>query len=241
MFFRPLTPVVKNLIIINALMFLATQALQGTLGGWMEVYLSGHWFTSPLFRPWQIITHMFMHANFQHILFNMFGVYVFGVMLEQMWGAKRFLTYYMLSGLGAVALHFLFVYFRLSAAAEVLTPEQIAEVLSRGHDLLLTHRNYVDVNMAHYNSLLNGGMLGASGALFGLILAFGLLFPNLQLMLLFPPIPIRARWLAFGYAAFEIFSAFGSPNDGVAHFAHLGGMIAGYIVLKYWQKKGMLH
>jgi membrane associated rhomboid family serine protease len=220
MFYRPLTPIVKNLLIINVIMFVASMAL----GDGFSEMMAGHYITSELFKPWQILTHMFMHAGFTHILFNMIGVYFFGTYLEDHWGGKRFLTYYLLTGLGAFFLHFLIIYLRIQQVEPLLTPEQIATVYSEA--------------MANLNDLLNRGVVGASGALFGLLIAFGLIFPNVRLMLLFPPIPIKARTLALGYGAIELYLALSHPGDNVAHFAHLGGMLFGYIILKYWQKRG---
>ncbi len=159
------------------------------------------WPDSGLFRPWQIVTHMFMHdaSSFTHILFNMFAVYMFGSTLERYWGPKKFLIFYMTTGIGAVLIY---------AAVNYLTGS--AYVLS-----------------------------GASGAVFGLLAGFGILFPDTRLMLLFPPIPIKAKYFVIGYAAIELFLMFrDSQGDDVAHLAHLAGALVGYLLIKYWQKKG---
>jgi membrane associated rhomboid family serine protease len=237
MFGARLTLVVKNILIINVIMFLATNVLDD----WFSEAMAGHWIGSDAFRPWQIITHMFMHGGFRHILFNMIGVFVFGAMLEQVWGPKKFLTYYLLTGLGAMALHFLVVYLRITYVEGMLSTEQIAEVYRNGYEIFHSSQKYVDVNMDALNKLVNVGMVGASGALFGLIIGFAMLFPNLRLQLLFPPIPVKAKTLAIVYGGFELISAFGNQGDHIAHFAHLGGMLFGFIILKYWQKKGTLH
>lgn len=238
MFGGRLTLVVKNIIIINVIMFLATNVL----GDWFGETMAGHWIGSEAFRPWQIITHMFMHGGFSHILFNMIGVFVFGAMLEQVWGPKKFLTFYLISGLGAMALHFLVVYLRINYVESLLSVEQIAEVYQNSYAVFKSGREaYINENMQSLNLLLNVGMVGASGALFGLITGFAMLFPDLKLQLLFPPIPIKARTLAIAYGGFELFQAFGSEGDHIAHFAHLGGMLVGFIILMYWKKKGTLH
>lgn len=233
--FPPITPVVKNLIIINVLMFLATMAL----GDSFRELMSGHYFSSGNFQIWQIVTHMFMHGGFSHILFNMFGVFFFGVYLERHWGAQRFLTYYIICGLGAFALHFLIVYLQIMQVESGLTADQLAYVAEKGFEHWQYNRSTGTELMDKLILLREQPVVGASGALFGLLIGFGLIFPNVRVMLLFPPIPIKARVLALGYGAVELFMAFqNNPGDNVAHFAHLGGMLVGYILLKIWQKRG---
>jgi len=200
--FDRVTPVVKNLIIINVIVFLGQGAFPQ-----LEFYFMGHYPLSPEFQPWQMVTHMFMHGGFTHLLFNMFALFVFGSALERVWGAKRFLIYYLLCGVGA----FFFYEFTL------------------GIDI------YQQIGSFNPNRDL-GWVVGASGSVFGLLLGFGMLFPNTQLMLLFPPIPIKAKYFVIGYGAIELMMAFkSSPGDNVAHFAHLGGMLIGYILIKKWQ------
>jgi membrane associated rhomboid family serine protease len=230
---RSATPVVKNIIIINVLFFLGSMAIPG-----LDHTLSGYYWSSPNFQPWQIVTHMFMHAGIGHIFFNMYGLYLFGSALENYWGSKRFLTYYIVSGLGAFVLHNAMTYFELSQVIPQLSPADWDMVRAEGANAMQEGKNFIDPLMRKANSVLNTGMVGASGAVFGILLAFGMLFPNTELMLLFPPIPLKAKWLVFGYGALELYSAVqANPGDNVAHFAHLGGMISGYILLKYWQNK----
>jgi membrane associated rhomboid family serine protease len=234
MMFPPITPLVKNIIILNVLMFLALLAFKDPF----DELMAGHYITSHQFKPWQIVTHMFMHGGFQHILFNMFGIFFFGTYLERHWGPKRFLTYYMISGLGAFALHFVIVYLRIQQVEPLLSPEEIQLVIQKGQDLFNSDRNWQGT-LGVYNKLVNGSVVGASGALFGLLIGFGLIFPDVRVMLLFPPIPIKAKVLALGYGAFELIMAFqNQEGDNVAHFAHLGVMLVGFIMLKIWQKKG---
>jgi membrane associated rhomboid family serine protease len=229
---RSATPVVKNIIIINVLFFLGSMAIPG-----LDQLLSGYYWSSSNFQPWQLVTHMFMHASIGHIFFNMYGLYLFGSALENYWGSKRFLTYYIVSGLGAFVLHNAMTYYELSQIIPQLSPSEWDMVRAEGAAAIQEGKNFIDPLMRKANSALNTGMVGASGAVFGILLAFGMLFPNTELMLLFPPIPLKAKWLVFGYGAIELYSAVqANPGDNVAHFAHLGGMISGYILLKYWQK-----
>jgi len=231
--FNQLPPVVKNLIIINVLMLLATQVFTDQF---MKLF-AGYYFLSPNFAPWQIVTHMFMHGGLMHILVNMFGLFMFGTTLEKVWGSKRFLTYYMITGLGAFFLHFLVIHFQVRELLDAMDPE-IADIVIREGAALLPYENYRDPDMGRLNVLINSGVVGASGAVFGILLAFGMLFPNTELMLLFPPIPIKAKVFVFIYGAIELYMGLqNNPGDNVAHFAHLGGMLFGYIVLKVWQRK----
>ncbi|MEN9334739.1 MAG: hypothetical protein RLY35_1919 [Bacteroidota bacterium] len=230
---RPATTVVKNIIIINVLFFLGAMAIPS-----LDHFFSGYYWSSPNFQPWQLITHMFMHASIGHIFFNMYGLYLFGSALESYWGPKRFLTYYIVSGLGAFVLHNAMTYYELSQIIPQLTPAEWDMVRAEGANAIENGQNFIDPIMRKANMALNTGMVGASGAVFGILLAFGMLFPNTELMLLFPPIPLKAKWLVFGYGALELYSAVqANPSDNVAHFAHLGGMISGYILLKYWQNQ----
>lgn len=240
--FRNIPPVVKNLLIINGLFFLATILLKNQ-GIDLADYLGLHFWQSDGFYPHQLITYIFMHSSndFTHVLFNMFAVYMFGRVLEGVWGSKRFLMYYMITGIGAGLIQLLVAYFRLIPLYDILPPEAIEFAISNGYDLLnggkgpgelVSNPNFVDAVV-----LINSVTVGASGAVFGILLAFGMLFPNTELMLLFPPIPIKAKWFVLGYGAIELYSGFANnPNDNVAHFAHLGGMLFGFIMIKLWQK-----
>jgi len=233
---RQLTPVVKNLIIINVLFFLVTSL--NILPDQIIYALIGHYPASELFYPWQIVTHMFMHGGLFHILMNMFVLFMFGPMLEQLWGPKRFLVYYFVTGLGAVGLHYLVVYLQIQSISVTLNPGEVQEIYDNGASILMDRtRAYSKDSMNQLNQLVNGGLLGASGAVYGVLLGFGMLFPNTRLMLLFPPIPIKEKVLVFILGGVALFSAISNnEGDNVAHFAHLGGMLFGYLLLKYWQK-----
>ena len=190
-----ITPVVKNLVIINVLVFLAQIAMINGFTDSVDNIFVGHTpLESDMFKPWQIITHMFMHGSIGHLFFNMFALAIFGSSLERVWGAKRFLQFYIFCGIGA------FVIFQLIAGGPNVT------------------------------------VIGASGAVYGLLLGFGMLFPNTEIMLLIPPIPIKAKYFVVIYGLLELFSAMSNNSDGIAHVAHLGGMIIGYILIKRWQK-----
>ena len=188
--FNVLPKVVKNLLIINGLFFLATIVLSPDIDLYESLALY-HWDRNE-FRIWQPITYMFMHGDFMHILFNMWGVWMFGTQLENLWGSKRFLKFYILTGLGAGILQI------------ILFP--------------------------------GTSLVGASGALFGLLLGFGMMFPNAKLMLIFLPIPIKAKYFVIIYGCFELYYLFTSTGN-IAHLAHIGGMIFGFFIIKYWQRE----
>jgi len=231
-----LTPAVKNIIIINVLIYLACFVVPG-----LSESLTGYYFASPNFRPWQIVTHMFMHSmdDFTHIFFNMYALYLFGTALENYWGTKRFVIYYMTCGVGAFFLHMGVNFLELQELASRLSDKDQAEVFINGYSIYGTNTIYVNGVMNQLNSALNTGVVGASGAVFGVLLGFGMLFPNTELMLLFPPIPLKAKYFVMIYGAIEFFLAMRqTAGDNVAHYAHLGGMLFGYLMLKYWQKKG---
>jgi membrane associated rhomboid family serine protease len=191
---------------------------------------------SEQFMPLQIITHMFMHANFWHLFFNMFALYMFGGILESVWGPKRFLIYYMVCGLGAAFVHETVILFQYNKLINTIAPDQLQLVLDNGAAVLSEGKQYADVAMRDLQMLLNVPTVGASGAIFGVLLAFGVLFPNTQLMLLFPPIPIKAKYFVIGYGAIELYLAVTQPGSNIAHAAHLGGMLFGYILIRYWRK-----
>jgi membrane associated rhomboid family serine protease len=202
--FSHLTDVVKNILIINIIMFLGAGAFMEFIGS-NRLMLALHYFESPYFRPYQVVTHIFMHSNqgITHILFNMFAVFMFGPILEATWGARRFLSYYLITAFGAAALH--------------------------------TLVNYVSYH--HFGGSEPVPMLGASGAVFGLLLGFGVYYPNNVIQLLIPPIPIKAKYFVMIYAGIELYLGIGQYDTGVAHFAHLGGALTGLIVIWFWRMK----
>ncbi|HNW97789.1 MAG TPA: rhomboid family intramembrane serine protease [Bacteroidales bacterium] len=235
--FRILPPVVKNLLIINALFFLATLGIGAAFGIDLTEKMGMHYFGSPLFHPYQLITYMFMHANFSHIFFNMFALWMFGNVLENYWGPKRFMTYYFITGLGAILIQMGVNYFQIRTAQANLPPEIISDVLTNGYKYLQEGKNFINPDAANLNILYHTPTIGASGAVFGLLLAFGMMFPN-SLIYIYFAIPIKAKWFVILYGAMELF--FGVSNSGgdnVAHFAHLGGMLFGFLLIIFWNKR----
>ncbi|MCB0704379.1 MAG: rhomboid family intramembrane serine protease [Saprospiraceae bacterium] len=204
------TDVVKHILILNVLMFLGTKlmgeptAYPTQFSEFGRLQLAMFFPTSDYFRPYQIITHMFMHGNISHLFFNMFAVFMFGPPLEQAWGPKRFLIYYFVAGFGALLLHL--------------------------------GVSYLEMQQPGMAGLENVPMLGASGAVFGLLVGFGMLFPDARIMLLIPPIPLKAKYFVLIYAGLELFLGLGKFAPGVAHFAHLGGALFGFLLILYWRR-----
>jgi membrane associated rhomboid family serine protease len=228
-------PVVKNLILINIVMYLGMIAVNSVFQVDLNRHLGLYYFKSPFFQPFQIITHMFMHGSMGHIFFNMFALWMFGKVLEQVWGSRRFLIYYFVTGLGAAVLHMIVYHLEyasiLSQVSEnyqidKFTPAVIDQLYNTGDPL---------ARKAAIGMIIP--TVGASGAVFGLLLGFGMLFPNTQLILLFPPIPIKAKYFVIGYGLLELYLGITQPGSNIAHFAHLGGMLFGFILIKYWKNK----
>jgi membrane associated rhomboid family serine protease len=236
--FNNIPIVVKNLLIINVLMLLGSMAIDSMFHTNLNYQLGLYFPLSSEFEPYQIVTHMFMHGDLFHLFFNMFALWMFGRVLESVWGPKRFFIYYFITGLGAAALHMFVNYLEIQSIMSSLPKDQVDYVINQGAGLLQTSRNYTDSQLGQLNLLLNIPTVGASGAVFGVLLAFGMLFPNTQLMLLFPPIPIKAKWLVIGYGAIELWLGISNSSSNIAHFAHLGGMLFGFILIKYWSRKG---
>lgn len=234
--FLGLPPVVKNLILINALLLLANWASKSIFGVDLTMILGLYFPKSPNFQPYQILSHMFMHANFWHIFFNMYALFIFGGILENVWGPKRFLFYYIVCGLGAALTHETVIMFQYQRIISNLSPDQVQDVLNNGMSYLNEGKVFADETMKNLQILLNVPTVGASGAIFGVLLAFGVLFPNTELMLLFPPIPLKAKYFVFGYGIIELGLAISQPGSNIAHAAHVGGMIFGYILIRYWRK-----
>ncbi len=234
--FMGLPPVVKNIILINVLMLIVTFVVRNIMGIDLTGILGLYFPKSEHFMPLQIITHMFMHGGLMHLFFNMFALYMFGAILENVWGPKRFFIYYMVCGLGAALVHESVIAIQYTKLIAALGPDQLQLVLNDGNAYFNEGRVFADEGMKSLQMLLNVPTVGASGAVFGILLAFGVLFPNTQLMLLFPPIPIKAKYFVLGYGALELYLAFAQPGSNIAHAAHLGGMLFGYFLIRYWRK-----
>tara|TARA_S200000501_G_C20834272_1_gene748683 strand:- start:894 stop:1631 length:738 start_codon:yes stop_codon:yes gene_type:complete len=230
-----LPEIVKNILIINGLLFLATISLKN-YGINLTKILALHQFQSSDFMPHQIITHFFMHANFTHLLVNMFAVWMFGTVLENVWGGKRFLTYYMITGIGAAIVHLVVCQYEILSLKAQINPNDINTLLENGKRILENNQNYSNQLLGKLNLLINTPTVGASGAAFGILLAFGILFPNTLLYIYFA-IPVKAKYFVIIYGIIELYLGLSNnPADNVAHFAHLGGMLFGFLLLKHWQK-----
>lgn len=240
--FQNIPHITKNILIINVLMFLATILFENQINLTQE--LGVHTFNSPLFEPYQIVTYFFMHGNFMHLFFNMFALVVFGSQLERVWGPKRYFIFYIITAIAAYIL-----YGGLGTYELYLTKQEILNTFQNAQETLLDidlqiiadakaglMREYVNPLLTDYYRSAATPMVGASGAIFGLLVGFGMLFPNTQLMLLFPPIPIRAKYLVIGYMAIELYLSFTNGGSSIAHLAHVGGGVAGFIIIKIWQR-----
>lgn len=221
--FKILPPVIKNLIIICGLVFLAQQVSLRVFHYPLEYLFALHYWQSPLFKPYQFITHMFMHASLGHIFFNMFALWMFGSVIENVWGARRFLIFYLICGLGAAFCFLVAQTFQFQHLTNEYMNGQLPGIVIQ--------------------RFLAEPVLGASGAIFGVLVAFGMMFPN-SLIYLYFFVPIKAKWLIIGYVALELYLGIKAntspiPGDNVAHFAHLGGALFGFILIKIWRKKGI--
>lgn len=229
--------VTKNLLIINVLMYLATVVAEQR-GVNLSAYLGLHLVTSENFNLAQLVTYMFMHAGFSHLFFNMFAVWMFGRILEQVWGPKKFLVYYLVCGVGAGVIQQVVTGIHCYFALQDVPADLVQLLQTEGAEAMRQGKNYVDATLGGYNAMLNAPTVGASGAVYAILLGFGMIFPN-QEMFVFPlPMPIKAKYFVMGYAAIELWSGLANnPADNVAHFAHLGGMIFGLLLILYWRKK----
>lgn len=231
--------ITKNLLAINVLMFLALFVAERH-GIDLNAILGLHLFISEDFQPYQLVTYMFMHASVTHLFFNMFALYMFGRTLEYMWGAKRFLVYYLVAGIGAALVQETIGMVRYHEALDGMSPLDVELVLSRGFDALREGKNFVNPQLAHLNVVLNSTTVGASGAIYAILLGFGMLFPE-ERMFVFPiPFPIKAKYFVMGYVVIELYLGVSGSADGVAHFAHLGGMLFGFILILFWRNKGKI-
>ncbi len=235
--FKVLPAVVKNLLIINVLFFLASYAVEKQYNIDLANYLGLHYFSSGLFKPYQLVTYMFMHGSIEHILFNMFALWMFGNVLENFWGPKRFLIFYMITGIGAALIQLLVAYIRLQSLYSQIPADELHYLLTNGTQIIQDGKNFINPIAAEANIIINGATIGASGAVFGILVGFGLLFPNTELFLMFIPIPIKAKYAVILYAVIELVSGVAQvEGDNIAHFAHLGGALFGFILVKYWQR-----
>ena len=223
--------VVKNLLIINVLFFLAKAVLEQQFGS--SRFLGLFYIGSREFQPYQLVTHFFMHASLRHILFNMLAVVVFGSMLERIWGAKKFLTFYIITALGAALLHQIVQGIEFYQITGTFFPD-LEQYFTIDGDYIRFDKSYRSYLGSYQN--LHTQVVGASGAVFGLLVGAAMYFPNTEIMLYFA-FRVKLKWLALGMGVYELYSIVqNSPTDTVAHFAHLGGALVGFILIKIWQR-----
>ena len=219
-FFANIPLVIRNIIIINAFMLILTMINREFMLERFALFYPA----SPFFKPWQIVSHIFMHGNFGHLLFNMYSLWMFGSVLEQLWGPKKFLLYYLVTGLGAAALHMGVQWIEASSL--------VSKINENGVEAMQA--------LTRYRMLMNTPTVGASGAVYGILLAYGMLFPNNELRIIFLPIALKAKYFVIIFAVIElVLGLVGGGN--IAHFAHLGGMIFGFILVRYWRKRNRLY
>lgn len=234
---RSLPPVTKNLIIINFLVWIVMMVFPARTGDRLMEVCALHYFEAPDFNPAQLFTYMFMHStgSLTHILFNMFSLFMFGIVLERLLGAKRFLFYYVSCGVGAALIQ----EGVWALTLENMIVDRLAVMNHTSADLMRTYLSTMPGQMAANLNFFT--TVGASGAIYGVLLAFGMLFPNRPLYLMFIPVPVKAKWMIVGFVVFELLIGISTANDGVAHFAHLGGMLVGFLMLLYWKKRGVVN
>jgi membrane associated rhomboid family serine protease len=232
--FEVLPAVIKNLLIINVLVFLAQLSLQ-TKGVVLEDTFALHTWQSPLFRPWQFLTHMFMHGGWQHLLLNMLALWMFGATLENLWGPKRFITFYIACGLGAAFCHMVVLYFQTQAM--INDYNHLGDNLEQALWFIQKYSERAGTLPEQIvGDRLREATLGASGAIFGCLAAFAYLFPNTRIYIYFF-LPLKAKWFVLLYAGFSLVSAIkSSAGDNVAHVAHLGGALVGFLLVYFWNK-----
>ena len=233
--FSLMPTVVKNLLIINGLFFMGMISFRSTFGVDITQWLGLYYPASASFIPSQLVTHMFMHGNIGHIASNMIMLWFLGSAMENYWGSQRFLIYYMLTGLGASALQIAVNAYEFQSLTKSISPENLEVLLTEGRDLLAPGYVFKDAAMMEAYRFLNTPMVGASGAVFGVLLAFGMTFPNQMIYLNFF-FPIKAKYFVIGYGLLELYNGFATSNSGIAHFAHLGGMLFGFLLIRRWRK-----
>lgn len=265
-----LTPAVKNLLIINILVFGASVVFRSSLGVDLNDTFGLHYYLSDDFGAWQFITFMFMHGDLSHVFFNMFAVFMFGRTIEDYWGTKRFLIYYFATGIGSGIIQEVALFFDISPfirAVDAYLSNPSTEALNDffaangpfSTESIMAYRAFASeynallaTDMSQAQALARGFMeeyqamfidahvtIGASGAVFGILLAFGMLFPNQIIMLMIPPIPLKAKWFVLIYGLIELWGGIANSSaDNVAHWAHLGGMLFGYFLIKKWKNNG---
>ena len=234
-FLGSLPVAVKNIIIVNIVMMVASYVNYSLMSTNFALYFPA----SPLFRIWQPITYMFMHGGFFHLFFNMYTLVIFGTVLERVWGAKKFLLFYFVTGIGAALVHMGVQWFQyenalaitgLTASEAAVWAEQIAQSVKAGAD-----------SVPVWSVTLFVPTVGASGAIYGILMGYAMLYPDSIMRLIFPPVALKAKWFVLIFAGLELLLGISSTGGGIAHFAHLGGLIFGFLLLMYWKKTRKLY
>ena len=274
--FRLLPPVVKNLLIINGMVFIMQIVLESSFGIDLADIFGLHYFAAQKFGPWQFITYMFLHGSMGHVFFNMFALWMFGYALENIWGPKRFLTYYLITGIGAGLVHYFVIFLDVNpvvtAINNFISDPSTASLqdFARSHQFRISeysgsiYQQFIEFERSYTVLLNNPGdrhalqssvnfmvdyreyilnlhnVIGASGAVFGILLAFGMLFPN-SIIYLYFFIRMKAKYFVIMYGIAELVFGITGQGGNIAHFAHLGGMFFGFIMIRYWKKKGNLY
>ena len=211
-------PATKSIIIINVLVFIMTLVDRDFMIRNFALFYPA----SPLFKPWQVVSHMFMHGGFWHIFFNMYTLFIFGSVLERVWGTKKYLLFYFVTGLGAAALH---------TGVQWIEVQHYMSQIAAGDPAAAQN----------IGDLMRIPTVGASGAIYGLQLGYGMLYPDAVLALIFPPIALKAKWFVIIFAVIELLTGLTGTGGGVAHFAHLGGMLFGWLLILYWKRRNRLY
>jgi membrane associated rhomboid family serine protease len=233
--FTAIPEITKNLIIINVLVYLSAKAFPS-----LNYHLALFPIMSEHFQPYQIVTHMFMHSDqmITHIFFNMFTLFMFGGEIERAFGPKRYLFFYLFTGLGAAFLHSTVHYLEAYQVMQNLDTASVNMVLTEGRGILLNGQNYINSVAGNLNLLVNIPVVGASGAVFGLLAAFGMLYPNRIIYMIIPPVPLKAKYFVLIFGCIELYLGISHAQTGIAHFAHLGGALFGVLTILYWRKQG---
>ena len=235
-----ITEAVKHLIILNIIFFAASAIVGPSLGNWLALYFP----KNPNFGVWQFVTHMFMHGGLMHIIFNMYALWAFGSPLEQMWGRNKFLFFYFSAGIGAGLIYTAVNYWQFNGVyGELinagLQPAEIQNILESGRYNTNLLSQISEKSLTEMYQIYNTPAVGASGAIYGILVAFGMTYPNAKLAIIFFPVPISAKYFIPVLIALDLFSGvtgFSIFGGGIAHFAHVGGALIGFIMMKYWQK-----
>lgn len=230
-------PVTKNIIIVNVIIFLAMTIFPNEIGVMLNRYCGLHYFFANDFIATQFISYQFIHGGFSHLFFNMFSLFIFGMIIESIFGAKRFLIYYLTCGIGAGIIQQIAYYVDI----QLLLQENVTRIMSQAPSLTPSEIIPQLLNDPTYDIFLNRlTTVGASGSIYGILLAFALFFPNRPMYIMFIPVPIKAKWVIAGYVVIDLFLGISNFNTGIAHFAHVGGMVFGFLLLLYWRKKGII-